>query len=214
MYPLPGKSATPAMQRSTLFVVCLWLLGAFACRYLGVWAGVGGAAIIGGGLVLTLHGKAVSPLFRWERRHVLTGIAAGALMTAATYLLYPVLGSAVPGLTGTTGELYGLFNTGWAPLRLALLPLIVLGEELVWRGLVQGVAEQRLGRVAGVALTAFVYGAAHLPAAAPLLAGVAICCGLYWGALRALTGSLVPALIAHLIWDAAVMVAFPLQSGR
>jgi len=173
---------------------------------------VGSAAIIGGGFVLTIHGKAVSLLFRWERRHVLTGVAAGTLMTVATYLLYPVFVSIAPGLPGTTRGLYALFNTGWAPLRLALLPLIILGEELVWRGLVQGVAEQRFGKAASVLLAAFVYGAAHLPAATPLLAGVAVCCGLYWGGLRAATHSLVPALIAHVIWDTAVMVAFPLQS--
>ncbi|MGV3721260.1 MAG: CPBP family intramembrane glutamic endopeptidase, partial [Actinomycetota bacterium] len=161
-------------------------------------------------LTWALHRKALTPLLRMGRTEILAGLAAGALMTAATYLLFPLCVRMAPGLARATGDLYALFNNGWAPLRLSLLPLVILGEELVWRGLVQTVVERRAGGMAGALMTALLYAAAHLPAATPLLALVALCCGFYWGALRTATGSLAVPLIAHLVWDLCVMVLFPL----
>jgi membrane protease YdiL (CAAX protease family) len=130
-------------------------------------------------------------------------------MIAATYLLFPLLSRLAPGIAGTTDALYTLFNSGAAPVRLGLLPLVILGEELVWRGLVQSTLTRKPG-VAAALIAAVIYALAHLPAAPPLLALVALACGCYWGLLRAASGSLVPGLIAHFLWDVAVMVLFPL----
>jgi membrane protease YdiL (CAAX protease family) len=207
----PVRDPAPANAvRSALAFVLLWVAGAVACRFVGVWGGVGGAAILAGSLTWALHRKALTPLLRIEPRGILAGLAAGVAMTAATYALYPLFVTIAPAVASSTSELYLLFNGGWAPLRLGLLPLVILGEELVWRGLVQTVVERRAGRVSGALIAAAVYAAAHLPAATPLLALVALCCGLYWGALRAATGSLAAPLIAHLVWDLCVMVLFPL----
>jgi len=210
MQSAPPESAPPDADRWALICAILWVAGAFACRFVGVWGGVGGVAIVAGGLTWLVHRKSLVALLRVERRAIVAGVVAGALMTAATYALYPRFVQAAPGLAEQTRALYTLFNSGWAPLRFGLLPLVILGEELVWRGLVQSVVERREGRIAGLLVSSFVYAAAHLPAATPLLALVALCCGLYWGAVRVASGSLLAPLIAHLAWDLCVMVLFPL----
>ena len=188
----------------------LWLGGALLCRQAGVWVGIGGAALVAGGLTLFGAGRAVVPLLRPKRELILQGVGAGAVMIAATYLLFPLVARAAPGVAGTTGDLYALFNSGSVPMRLGLLPLVILGEELVWRGLVQGTLTRKPG-IPAVLTAAGIYAVAHLPAGPPLLALVAFACGCYWGLLRLATGSLVPGLVAHLLWDVAVMVLFPLR---
>ena len=46
----------------------------------------------------------------------------------------------------------------------------------------------------------------------PVLVAVAFFCGLAWGTLRATTASLVPTLVAHLLWDVLVLLWLPLDT--
>ena len=89
---------------------------------------------------------------------------------------------------------------------------VILGEELVWRGVVQASLVRRLGAWRGVALAAVAYALAHAPLGSPVLVVVALFCGLAWGALRAQAASLVPTLVAHLLWDVLVLLWLPLDS--
>jgi membrane protease YdiL (CAAX protease family) len=41
---------------------------------------------------------------------------------------------------------------------------------------------------------------------------VALSCGVAWGALRVASASLVPTLLAHLMWDLLVLLWLPLDS--
>jgi len=50
------------------------------------------------------------------------------------------------------------------------------------------------------------------PLGSPSLVVAAFACGLVWSALRAATGSLVPTLVAHLLWDFAVLLWMPLDA--
>jgi membrane protease YdiL (CAAX protease family) len=61
-----------------------------------------------------------------------------------------------------------------------------------------------------VVVAALAYGVGHAPVGSLLLPVVALCCGLYWSALRQWTGSLVPALLAHVLWDLTVLFWAPL----
>jgi membrane protease YdiL (CAAX protease family) len=51
------------------------------------------------------------------------------------------------------------------------------------------------------------YALAHLSLGSPLLVGLALACGLFWSGLRSWSGSLVPPLLAHLVWDAVIILA-------
>ena len=133
-------------------------------------------------------------------------------MAVATYLIYPALARLSPLIATDTARLYASFRAlppVIAPF--ALLPVII-GEELVWRGAVQTEVARRLGEWSGVTLTALTYALAQTPLGSPLLVAVALLCGMAWGTLRAVSGSLVPGLLAHLVWDVVVFLWVPLDA--
>jgi membrane protease YdiL (CAAX protease family) len=185
-----------------------WLAGATLARTLGIWAGVGGAAVVLAALVLVRAHALLLPLLIPSPARLAWGLGAAVLMIAGTETLYG-LDRAGPGWTvAGTAALYGLLRT--STQAWALLPVVVVAEELVWRGVVQEALDRRLGPAVAVVVAAAAYATAHLPLGSPLLAGVAFACGVYWSALRRWTGSLVPSLVCHLAWDIVVLVLRPL----
>jgi membrane protease YdiL (CAAX protease family) len=96
--------------------------------------------------------------------------------------------------------------------RLVLLFWLVapVQEEVIFRGLLQATAARALDERprAGPSLSrsgllvAVLFGAVHLPVG-PLLAGLALALGVVAGELRARTGSLLPAVVAHALCNAA-----------
>lgn len=191
--------------------VALWLVAAASTGPLGIWPSIGGAAIALGVAVMVLDRVAARSLLVPSARLVLIGAAAGGLMAAGTYLLYPLFRRLLPFIATDTARLYASFR-GPPPVfaTLALLP-VILGEELVWRGVVQTALVRRLGPWRGVPLAALAYALAHAPLGSPVLVAVALSCGLAWGALRAASASLVPTLLAHLMWDVLVLLWLPLD---
>ena len=95
---------------------------------------------------------------------------------------------------------------------LCLIP-VILGEELVWRGLVQTELGRRFGTVQGVVLAAGLYTLVQVPVGSLVLLLAAFACGLIWGALRAGTHSLVAVVVAHLLWDMIILLWVPLDMG-
>jgi membrane protease YdiL (CAAX protease family) len=193
--------------------LCLiaWCLAAVGTHVVGMWVGIGSVAAVLGALVVVQRRGVLASWLRPTPRNLALGVAAAIPMVAGTYILYGLLGGWLPVLREHTLTLYTVFNSSPSTLTLALLPIIILGEELVWRGAMQEALEARLGLVWGTALTGLIYALAHAPVGSPLLVALALGCGLYWGALRAVSGSLVAPLVAHLAWDAAVMVLWPLR---
>ncbi len=162
--------------------------------------------------VLLLDRRASTELLRPSPRLVLLGATAGGLMAAATHLLYPPLARLLPFVATDAAQLYAAFRApSLLVASLALLP-VILGEELVWRGVVQGSLVRRLGAVKGVTLAAVVYALVHVPLGSPVLVAAAFGCGLAWGALRVRTASLVPTLLSHLLWNGLVLVWLPLDT--
>jgi hypothetical protein len=193
-------------------VVLAWLAGAALSRAAGIWLGLGGTAIVLATSLVLVDLHRLRPLCVAARAAILRGLLVGASMTLATYALYPLMIQLSPTLADDVAGLYARLRTsgpGWRALW--LLP-IVLGEEIVWRGFVQGALQCRHGARAGVLLAAALYALAHIPVGSPLLVVVAFACGLVWSALRATTSSLLAPLIAHLLWDVVVLLLFPLVS--
>lgn len=189
----------------------VWFVAAASAGLLGIWLAVGGAAVGLGSAVFVLDAAARRSL-RPNTRLVLIGAGAGVLMAAATYLIYPALARLAPFIATDTARLYASFRA-LPPLiaPFALLP-VVIGEELVWRGAVQTDLVRRFEGWRGVTLTALTYALAHAPLGSPLLVAVALLCGMVWGTLRAVSGSLVPGLLAHLVWDVVVFLWLPLDA--
>jgi hypothetical protein len=210
-----AKQAAAALAPSTpLALVCIgvWLVAAASASALGIWLAIGGAAVALGATVLRLDRPGSWRLLRPSPRLIVLGVAAGCAMAAVTYLVYPLLASKLPFVAADTTMLYAAFRAP-APLIAALaLGPIILGEELVWRGVVQTALAQRYGAKVGVVLAALAYALAHAPLGSPVLVAVALLCGLTWSALRATTSSLLPPLLAHLLWDVLVLLWVPLDA--
>ena len=192
-------------------VALLWSAGAALTPLLGMGNAIGGTAIGLGIVSLILAHRALLPLLRPSWRLMAWGAAAVAVMIAATYGLYPLVGRAFGSLAGQVSALYAILRAAqpiW--VRGALLPCIILSEELVWRGVVMTALCRHFPPTAAVLIGATVYAAAHLPAGSLLLGVIALACGLFWSALRVRTGSLIPGLVSHLAWDFLVFLFYPL----
>jgi hypothetical protein len=84
--------------------------------------------------------------------------------------------------------------------ELALIALLAgLGEELMFRGLLQDVLGRWLGTWPALAVTSLLFGALH-----PMTltyAAMAALMGVYLGALVLANGNLLPAVVAHALYD-------------
>lgn len=146
-------------------------------------------------------------VFGFRRGDPTLGIVLGLSQLAAAWAVAKVL---LPPESPQRAWLMRVFlvigDSSEVTLSLLLL-LLVLCEEIVWRGLVQGELRELLGPRRGWIVAALLYGAAHLatlvtlrdPAAGynPLLVLAALGCGLCWGFLTEKTGRLLPGLFAH-----------------
>lgn len=213
MTPDLGVSAVPAGRSSRLAIVCVlaWLAAGASSPLLGVWLAIGGAAIALGVAVLVFDWTASRDGLRPTARAVLLGLAAGAVMSVLTYLVYPPAARAVPFIAADTSFLYAAFRVPPPLVASLMLAPVILGEELVWRGVVQGALVRRFGPARGIAFAATLYGLSVAPLGSPVLVAVAFACGAVWGTLRHTSTSLVPPLLAHLLWDLLVLLWLPLD---
>ena len=201
----------PRSASLALACVVVWLAAAASAGPLGIWPAIGGAAVALGVAVLLFDRPAATALLRPSPRLVLLGAAAGGLMAAATYLLYPVLARLVPFIATDTARLYAAFR--------APSPVVASRRARArHRRRGAGLARRRAGfaRPTPWSLERRHAGSGRVcaRARASRLAGPGggrVLCGLAWGTLRATTASLVPSLVAHLLWDVLVLLWLPLK---
>jgi len=93
-----------------------------------------------------------------------------------------------------TAREQGAVHPGWLWLAFGLAP--ALGEELLFRGLLQRLLARRWPVSVAVFGSAAVFGAAHLDL---VQGGAAFLLGSYLGAVAARAGSLRPAILAHAV---------------
>ena len=210
-----GPAAARAGSSRYLPIACVvvWIVAAAGARVLGVWLAVGGAAIALGVAVWALDRNRARKLLRPSAGLIAVGAAVGGAMAAVTHLLYPVVAHHVPSIAADAATLYAAFRAPSPAVAAIALGPVVIGEELVWRGAVQAALVGRFGRRGGVFLAAVAYALAHAALGSPLLLVVAFLCGLAWGALRVASRSLIPPLVAHLVWDVLVLLWLPLDRG-
>jgi len=202
--------AHPGTGVIALVFAALWALAAAGARVVGIWVAVGGMAIVLGLVALRYDRAALAPRLRPTAPWLLLGALAAAAMVSVTQALHPLI-MRLPLIAAETGRLYAAFRRLPPTLAAVLLVPIVLGEELVWRGVVQGTLERRFSTIVACVLAAAAYGLVHAPLGSLLLVATAAACGAVWSGLRAATGSLVPSLISHLVWDGMVLLWRPLE---
>ena len=101
-----------------------------------------------------------------------------------------------------------------------LLVLMILAnsmlEEIYWRGYILGRLQTHLKTAPAVILSSLFYASYHLITTANLFSmqvgilftSVIFCAGVFWGMIRARSGSLYGSIASHLLADAAVMIIY------
>ena len=111
----------------------------------------------------------------------------------------------------------------YAPLVAAAVAVAALAEELLWRGAVTQLLAERVGSRLAWVWAAGLYALAFVPTAwalragegyNPLLVLAAGGAGLVWGGMARVFGGLAPSILAHALFDWAVLMMFPLWGRR
>jgi uncharacterized protein len=151
------------------------------------------------------------------------GLLAGVIMVVLTHVFYALLAAVVPGVLPATRELFVLLNVvGFSPLQRALLIVLIAScEEVLFRGPLlesaKASAEHRPRRLTrGEARRIVGFASAYAITTAPLgnnlLIVCAFLCGTLWGLMGIEAGSLTVPILAHVVWDLGVLLAWPLAT--
>jgi membrane protease YdiL (CAAX protease family) len=140
----------------------------------------------------------------------LVGALAGVLLYAGTRA-FVALASAWPVFRRETSAVYGLAGDLSAPGAAALAVMMVIGEELFWRGLVQARLADA-GALAGAAATWLAFVAVNATSGSlPIVAG-AVVGGAVWAGLAAWTGGILASLLCHAVWTSLMILRPPLAA--
>jgi membrane protease YdiL (CAAX protease family) len=206
----------------------------------GLWASIGLAFVLWGGIFVlkpfnfwfmltfsTFLLAAIAfllgtPLLlgrEFTARNVLLGVVLAALLYAVFYAgnqflkmvsgLFPAL---LPDRAGNIASVYAnLGGLSRAVVSLLLFFPIGFGEEVFWRGFVQRRLSERWSAGPAFVVTSLLYTGIHLATGNPVLILAALTCGLFWGGFYWATGSLVPVLVSHMLWDPFIFVIWPIK---
>jgi membrane protease YdiL (CAAX protease family) len=137
------------------------------------------------------------------------GVASGLLLFVV-FLIFGPMARRVDVLYRGVLKAYAGFRTTNGTLVFVILLLVVVGEELLWRGFIQGRLSEEYGELRAYRLTVAGYTVAHLLTFNLALAAAALVCGAVWGWFRLRTGSVVPGVISHLVFAYWMYFIFPL----
>jgi membrane protease YdiL (CAAX protease family) len=139
------------------------------------------------------------------------GLLSALVLYGVFWAGHAVSRAVFPAAAKDIGAVYD-FKQDASIIRIGLLIVFVIGpgEELFWRGFLQRRWQKRLGLLSGWLLAAGFYSVVHIGSGNLLLIVSALICGLYWGALYALSRSAIMVAVSHTLWDLLIFVIFPL----
>ncbi len=141
--------------------------------------------------------------------HLALGIAVGLATTVLTYPIFDLAVTWLPQLQPMVRELYQDAAVGSLAGRLAWVTVIIVAEELLFRGLVPELLRRRMSATTAIYGAIVVYAASTLGSASIIVFAMALVMGAIWTIMRVKTDSLVPGLVAHLVWTPSVIVVWP-----
>jgi len=215
------QETKPASQRGLwqgiVLAFVLWIV-IFVFRPLNFWILLTFSTSLLAAIAFAL-GRPLLPSREFTAKNLLLGILLAALLYAIFYVgnqflvlvsrLFPAL---LPDPAGNIASVYANLG-GLSPGLVAFLLFfpIGFGEEIFWRGFVQRRFRERWSARSAFVLTALLYTAIHFPTGNPVLILAALTCGLFWGGFYWATGSLVPVLFSHMLWDPFIFVILPIK---
>lgn len=172
-----------------------WIMGPYAA----------GVSVV----LMTLRSRSLWTLLRPTPANVAIGCAVGVGMTLATYPAFALARSLSPELSQHVEQLYRQSHDESLPVALAWVVVIILAEELLWRGAWIEALRARFGRRAAGALSVVLYVFAQLCSGSLIVGLLALACGTVWTLQRHYTDSLVAPLLSHMIWTPTVILLVP-----
>lgn len=133
------------------------------------------------------------------------------LLLAATYLGFWAMSAILPGMTAWTKTFYQQLNAPpGLPAALPVLLVMVLAEEVIWRGVFFDLMKRWLKGSQLVFTCSLAFCAGHLLSGQLWFSAMVLVLGIVWTAQRLVHNNLWVPILTHVIWNLAVMVYFPL----
>ncbi|NLI71980.1 MAG: CPBP family intramembrane metalloprotease [Bacteroidales bacterium] len=195
-----------------LIAAILWFLmfSIWTKHLFNFWIGIAVSASI---LMLTaiVLRKDILKQFQWSLKSVGIGLLSAAVLWMVFYLgdyfsslIFDFAREQVDGI-------YAL-KEGKNTKLIALGLLFIMGpaEEIFWRGYVQQNFIDKYGEWEGFVFATLIYALVHIWSFNFMLVMAALVCGIFWGLMYRYNKNLVPLIISHAVWDAAVFIWFPI----
>lgn len=153
------------------------------------------------------------------------GFFAAALLFAGAWVFNRFVATPASGRDSWLARLYLQLGDPTAlrahvPYVIAAIIIMAVADELVWRGLVTSLLEERVGSRRAWVWAAVLYALAHAPTVwalrdpvaglNPVLPLAALACGLVWGFMARRFERLLPSIFAHVLFDWTVLMMFRL----
>ena len=149
------------------------------------------------------------PQLRVRYRLIGLGGAVGVATVLATYVAYDAAVALVPALEAPVLALYEEAGGESLATRLALVSVIIAAEEVLFRGAFFDYVRARRGTAVAAAASVIVYATVVGAEGSWIIVAIGLLMGGIWTLLKVRTGSLIPPLIAHLVWTPAVIILWP-----
>lgn len=165
----------------------------------------GGLALLAAFLAWLFHVPLREQLAGDALQATLRGIVATLPMLAAFWMLMHVRWKSAQTLREQVGQLVSELFRKAGPAQFALIAVLAgVGEELLFRGVLQSLLVTWTGPVAGIAMAAVIFGLFH--ALSRLYFVLATIVGIYFGWLAFHFGDLIAPIVAHSLYDFIALV--------
>jgi membrane protease YdiL (CAAX protease family) len=141
----------------------------------------------------------------WEPLGLGWGVAACIPLLAGMFVLRGIKNGPVGRLNRVVDQFVVPLFAGCTLFDFALISIVGgLGEELLFRGLIQAALTNWLGTVAGIAIASLLFGLAHI--ITPTYAVLATVIGVYLGGIWIVAENLLAPIVAHALYDFAALI--------
>ncbi len=208
---MAGPAVVALSVGGPLAVAGAWLV--VRAGLVTVWTAMGVTlGVLGILAVATGEPRAATELGPWW--DLVMGVLAGVALYGATAAFMAVAGRWPP-LARQAAELYGNRRDVSPARALGISVLLTApGEELLWRGVVQGALGSAFGPWAAASLAWLAYVAANaVSGSLPIALGAAVG-GAAWTALAAWTGGVVASIACHAVWTGLMILLPPVPGAR
>jgi len=173
---------------------------------LDTWMALGWVfVILGLACILTGEVEPWGSIRPWEAAGV--GLLSALVLFALTRLFLQVV-RGWSRFSADTDRLYS--DRGKFPVALAVViaAVVASGEEMFWRGVVQGSLVEAVGTWGAAGASLLGYALVSLAACSVPITVASIVAGAVWSALTAWSGGVAAAVVCHSVWT-GLMIVFP-----